>query len=75
MQRHPRSSYIADVLERCEAEGRQIICQGFSNTSCVPALEERKQSATCNPRRYAVTEYRELMAFQKSSMVRADLGA
>lgn len=41
---HPRSSYIADVLERREAEGGQVIGQGFANARCVPALEgERKQ--------------------------------
>lgn len=39
----PRSSYIADVLERREAEGRQIICQGFANARCVPALEEERK--------------------------------
>lgn len=44
----PKLSYVADVLERCEAEGRQIVCQGFTNAGCVPALEgdEEKQSVT-----------------------------
>lgn len=34
------SSYIADVLKRGKAEGRQGIRQGFSNACCAPILGE-----------------------------------
>lgn len=33
-----RSSYVADVLERGETKGRQVIREGFSDASRVPAL-------------------------------------
>lgn len=33
-------SYVADVLEGGEAEGRQVVRQGFSNAGCAPALGE-----------------------------------
>ena len=40
-----RGSYVADVLERGETEGGQVIGQGFSNASSVPALKEEGEEA------------------------------
>lgn len=42
-EKHPGEeprSYVADVLKGSKAEGRQIIRQGFTNASCVPALKK-----------------------------------
>ena len=40
-----RGSYVADVLERGETEGGQVIGQGFSNAGSVPALGEEGEEA------------------------------
>ena len=40
-----RGSYVADVLERGETEGGQVIGQGFSNARSVPALGEEGEEA------------------------------
>lgn len=41
----PYSSYVADVLQRRETEGGQVVGQGLANACCVPALGREGEKA------------------------------
>lgn len=54
------SSYVADVLEGGEAEGGQVIRQGFCDADCVPALGQEGQKAIMSQQMSSVEKCHEL---------------